>query len=382
VRDSLALGRMRQRRHDVFHVSAFYPPHIGGLENVAQTLAEQLADRHDMHVITTTCGSDGAPILENKAGVQVRRFVGFCVANTPVSLSLALRLLVLRRRSIIHVHIAHAFVPEVVFLTSMLRRRRYVAHFHVDIDPTGPLGFLLKSYKRWILGPSLRRAAAVIALSPQQADFLESNHGVSRQRIVVLPNGVDPAFFRPLEDTKEPVVRQRPLRILNVGRLDPGKGLLRLVDAMTHVSSDVELVIVGEGGLREEVASRIDRLGLTNVTLAGAARGPDLVRWYRWADVFVMPSDKEGMPLVVLEAMAGGLAIVSTNAPGLRELVEGVGLLTELGPEALGAAIERVATEPDLLRKLSVGSAARGLQYRWDAAVTELEHIYDSVAIT
>ena len=92
--------------------------------------------------------------------------------------------------------------------------------------------------------------------------------------------------------------------------MDPGKGLLRLVDAMTHVSSDVELVIVGEGGLREEVASRIDRLGLTNVTLAGAVRGPDLVRWYRSADVFVVPSDKEGMPLVVLEAMAGGLAIV------------------------------------------------------------------------
>ena len=170
-------------------------------------------------MITTTCGSDGAPILENKAVCR-------CVDSSASTL----RTHPFRRpgtsavgaapRSIIHVHIAHAFVPEVVFLTSMLRRRRSVAHFHADIDPTGPLGFLLKSYKRWILGPSLRRADAVIALSPASR-FLEPSRRVPA--VAVLPNGVDPAFYRPLEDAKESVVRQRPLRILNVGRWIPAR---------------------------------------------------------------------------------------------------------------------------------------------------------------
>src|SRR5829696_8800908 len=232
-----------QRRHDVTHVVAFYPPHLGRLENVVQTLAELLAERHDVSVITTTCGSDRSPHREDLGGVQVRRFAGFTVAHTPLSPGLALRLLMTRRRALIHVHIAQAFVPEMVFVTSALRRRPYVAHFHADVEPTGPIGVLLNSYKRWILGPCLRRAAAVIALTDQQAGFLESHYGILPERITVIPNGVNRAFYRPPSDREEPVAQSRVLRMLYVGRLDLGKGLLRLVDAMTHVSSDVELVI-------------------------------------------------------------------------------------------------------------------------------------------
>jgi glycosyltransferase involved in cell wall biosynthesis len=150
---------------------------------------------------------------------------------------------------------------------------------------------------------------------------------------------------------------------------------------MTHVSSEVELVIVGDGELRNDIARRIHRLGLTGVRLVGPARGVELVRWYRWADAFVLPSDKEGMPLVLLEAMAAGLAIIATDAPGTREVVDGVGLLTQRNPESLGSAIERVAADPDLLSNLSARSAARGIEFRWDTAVTELERLYDSVAI-
>jgi glycosyltransferase involved in cell wall biosynthesis len=372
----------QQRRHDVVQVTAYYSPHLGGLENVAQTLSELLAERHNVLVMTTTCGSGNAPVREEKAGVQVRRFSGFAVAHTPLSLGLALGLLVVGRRSIVHVHSAHAFVPEVVLVTSTLRRRPYIAHFHLDVDPSGPFGVLLSSYKRWILGPFLRRAAAVIALSDEQAAFLESHYGVHRDRITVIPNGVHPAFYRlPPSGGEESIAEPRVLRLLFVGRLDAQKNVPRLVDAMTHVSSDVELVIVGDGELRDVIARRIDQLGLTCVRLAGAARGADLVRWYRWADAFVLPSDKEGMPLVILEAMAAGLAIVATDAPGTREIVEGVGLLTQPNPESLGAAIERVAADPDLLSKLSVRSAARGRKFRWDASVIELERLYDLVAI-
>jgi glycosyltransferase involved in cell wall biosynthesis len=169
--------------------------------------------------------------------------------------------------------------------------------------------------------------------------------------------------------------------MLFVGRLHAQKNPARLIDALTHVSSNVELVLVGDGELRDEIASRIDRLGLTNVRLVGPARGAELVRWYRWADAFVLPSEKEGMPLVLLEAMAAGLAIIATDAPGTRDVVGSAGLLTELNPESLGAAIERVASDRDLLCDLSARSAALGKNFQWDASITELEHLYDSVAI-
>ena len=370
-----------QRRHYVVQVTSFYPPHLGGVENIAQALSELLAERHEVRVMTTTCGSGNAPMRERKAGVQVRRFAGFMVAHTPVSLGLALGLLTIRRRSIVHVHVAQAFLPEVVLLTSLLQRRPYIAHFHLDVDPTGRFGWLLPMYKRWILGPFLRRAAAVIALSEEQASFLTSQYGVAHGRITVIPNGVNPCFYRPDSCAPEPIPQARALRLLFVGRLDVQKNVARLIDAITHVSSRVELVIVGDGELREEISGQIDRLGLTDVRLVGAEGGFELVKWYRWADALVLPSDKEGMPLVLLEAMAAGLAVIATDVPGTRDLVDRVGLLTDPNPESLGAAIERVAADPGLLSKLSMLSSIRAVDFQWSPRVAELERLYDSVAV-
>jgi phosphatidylinositol alpha-mannosyltransferase len=351
------------------------------LESVAQTVAQLLAKDHDVRVITTTCGSNGAPLSETRGDVRVRRFAGFRFANTPISLGLALQLLTIGRRPIVHVHIAHAFVPEIVCLTSLLRRGRYVAHYHTDVDSSGPFGVLLGSYKRWILGPCLRRAAAVITLSQQQANFVVSRYHVRRERISVIPNGVDPAFYALRTECTQSHADSRPMRLLNVSRLDHGKGHLRLIDAMAHVSANVELVIVGDGTLRNSIAERIKQLGLTNTRLVGPARGAELLRWYEWADAFVLPSDGEGMPLVVLEAMAAGLAVVATDVQGTRDVVSGAGLLTGLDAESLGVAIEQVANDPELLAELSASCAARGIDFRWDSAVAELERIYDAVSI-
>lgn len=370
------------RRHQIVQVTGVYPPCVGGVENVAQSLAEFLARRHDVRVFTTRCGSNNAPHRESKRGVQVRRFAGFVVAHTPLSPGLALRLLALGRRWIVHAHFGRAFVPEVVMLTSLLRRRPYVAHFHMDFTPSSRFGEKVDPYyKSWALRPFLRRAAAVVVLSTQQAKFLESRYGVSADRISVIPNGVDPSFYGLSIGSEEPIGVPRAVRVLFVGRLQAQKNPARLIDAMTHVSSNVELVIVGDGELRDEIASRIDRLGVTNVRLVGPAFGAELLRWYRWADAFVLPSDIEGMPLVLLEAMAAGLAIIATDVPGTRDVVGNAGLLTELNPESFGAAIERVASDRDLLRDLSARSAAVGSNFQWDASITELEHLYDSVAI-
>jgi glycosyltransferase involved in cell wall biosynthesis len=294
------------RRHHIVQVAGVYPPCLGGAEKVTQSLAELLARRHDVRVFTTRCGSNNAPHRESKRGVQVRRFAGFVVAHTPLSPGLALRLLVLGRRWIIHAHFSRAYVPEVVMLTSWLRRRPYVAHFHMDFTPSSRLGvFVNPYYKSWVVRPFLRRAAAVIALSNQQARFVEAHYGVSADRISVIPNGVDPSFYPLSTGSEESIGVPRAVRMLFVGRLHIQKNPARLIDAMKHVSSNVELVIVGDGELRDEIASRVDRLGLTNIRLVGPARGAELVQWYRLADAFVMSSDIEGMPLVLLEAMAG-----------------------------------------------------------------------------
>lgn len=376
--DGTAGPRTGGRRHLV-HVVPFYPPRLGGMERVAQILAELLAERYDVEVITTTCGSDGSPRRAQTRNLRIRRYSGVELAHTPLSPGLVMRLLAVPRRAIVHAHVAQAFLPEMVWLTSALRRRRYIIHFHLDVDASGRFGTLLPAYKRLVLGPVLRRAAAVIALSPAQAEFLTRCYGIHQDRVVIVPNGVGDSFYLHAEHHRTRRAPE-PLRLLFVGRLDAQKNVIRLLDAMTHVRAPVDLVLVGDGEQRELIEEHLRRLGLGNVRLVGAQAGADLLAWYRWADAFVLPSDKEGMPLVLLEAMAAGLAIISTDVPGSRELVDGVGLLADAAPEALGEAIQRVATDPELLAKLSALSEERGLSYSWNERIADLEHLYDHVA--
>lgn len=368
---------MTPSRHTVAHVTPSYPPRLGGMERVAQAMAEHLAARHDVEVLTTTSGAAGSPPRERHAGLTVRRYAALDIAHTALSPALALRLLTLPRTTIVHAHVANAFLPEMVWLGSWLRGRPYVLHFHLDVDATGRLGRLLPAYKRRVLGPVLRRAARVVALSGAQAEFLVATHGVDPERVVVIPNGVGEAYFRTTgpEPARTP---GEPLRLLFVGRLDAQKNVLRLVDAVRTVTSPVELVVVGDGeqrGLVEERAA-----GLPNVRLVGAHTGPELLRWYRWAEAFVLPSDREGMPLVLLEAMAAGLALVSTDVPGSREIVQDVGLLADPTAAALGAAIERLAADRELLARLTARSVAQAPRYSWGERIAELESLYDSVA--
>jgi phosphatidylinositol alpha-mannosyltransferase len=286
--------------------------------------------------------------------------------------------LLLHRRTIVHAHVAQAFLPELLWVTSVLRRRPYIIHFHLDVDPSGRFGVLLPAYKRLVLGPVLRRAATVIALSQSQASFLTKHYRVRPAQVTVVPNGVSSSFYRRLGET--PRTSSGPLRLLFVGRLDAQKNVPRLLDAMSYVSSPVDLVLVGDGEQRGLIRDQLERLNLSNVRLAGAQRGEDLLRWYRWADAFVLSSDKEGMPLVLLEAMAAGLAIISTDVAGSREVLEGVGLLAAPQPKALGEAIQRVAADSHLRSELAARSLLRGRSHSWDERVAELERIYDSVA--
>src|SRR5262249_30026781 len=149
--------------------------------------------------------------------------------------------------------------------------------------------------------------------------------------------------------------------------------------AVAALSGRVELVVVGDGEDRGKVEQIVARQKATNVRVVGAATGERLIAWYRWADVFVQSSDKEGMPLVLLEAMAAGLPIVATDVPGCRELVAGVGMLAAPDPGALAEVLERVVDDPALRRELADRSRGVGMTRSWTAIVPKLEAIYEAV---
>ena len=362
-------------RQHVVQVALSYPPRIGGMENVTQAIAQHLAAAYRVEVLTTTVGAERAPHTETTDGVRVRRCRGVTVAHTPVSPGLVLALLVLPRSSIVHAHLTHAFLPEAVWLTSRLRRRPYIAHFHLDVDPSGPLGFLLRHYKRLVFGPVLRAAHTVIALSDAQADFLSASYGVSRDRLTVVPNGVSDAFFR-IRAVVSTRSAPRRLRLLFVGRLDPQKNVQRLLEAVSLCTGMTDLVVVGDGEERDRLVALVADLGLRHVRLVGTQRGADLQRWYSWADAFVLTSDREGMSISLLEAMAAGLPVIATRVPGTVELLEGVGALAAPTPTDVAATISQVATDADLRHELATRSREAGRKLSWPNRISQLDEIY------
>ena len=96
-----------------------------------------------------------------------------------------------------------------------------------------------------------------------------------------------------------------------------------------------------------------------------------------WAQVFVLPSDKEGMPLVALEAMAVGLPVLSTDVPGSRELLRDSGTLVAPTAEAVAEGIDLLAGDPGLRDSLAKRGRLHAAKHRWPDVVAQVTHEYE-----
>jgi glycosyltransferase involved in cell wall biosynthesis len=281
----------------IVHISAYYPPHLGGLERVAQETVEQLArDGYQTTVLTSRIGAKGLvpPPVSN---LEVKRLFAFEFAHTPCMPTLLWHLLRVRSPKVFHLHLAQAYVPEMVWLASKIRKVPYIVHFHLDVEPSGALGFIFVLWKKWIQTRVMKDAAHVITLSPDQTTLVRERYALPEERVTCISNGVGAAFLAIGSATRQP---HSPLRLLFVGRFSVQKRVDRLLSALAHVTTPVELCLVGDGEDRSTLERMVAERGLQNVTFRGALYGRDLLDAYRDADVFVIASEREGMPLVIL----------------------------------------------------------------------------------
>jgi glycosyltransferase involved in cell wall biosynthesis len=348
------------------------------MENVARAIAERTAAAGvDVSVVTTRL-----PRRADAAGgaVPVRRCGAIEVAHTPIAPGLVPALLAAPAGAILHVHVGQPLVPEQAFLAARLRGLPYVAHFHLDVGPSGPLGVLLPSYKRAFLGPVLRRAARVVVYGPSQAGIVEARHGVAPDRIEAIPGGVDlPAapVARPACDVET---------VLFVGRLSRQKNLPVLVEAVGLLAARgraTRLRIVGEGDEERAVRAAIRAGGLEGrAALLGRLEGERLSAELRAATVLALPSERESMGLVLVEAMAHGLPVVAADVPGIRDVVEDgrTGLLAPPEPRAFAAALERALSDAPLRATLAQGGLAAAPAFGWDRIVPRWLALYAAVA--
>jgi glycosyltransferase involved in cell wall biosynthesis len=358
-------------------ISRRFPPLVGGAEKVLSYLAPAIAavgGGREVVVLTSRLDVESLPTVEEittgRGGCRVERLA----TSRARFLGTALYMRNLGRR-------IASLKPDLCYV-SMLKHDAFVAvgmgrrlGVPVVLRPegagaTGDIAWQARGRFGRAIGRRCHDADAVVAISKAvRGELLADDYDDSR--IVEIGNGV-PVPAMPWDRRDD---WQASPRAVFLGRLAGEKGLDVLIDAWPRVREwypSATLSLVGEGPMREALASRRDALGLRDaIAMPGATDDTDAA--LRGADLFVLPSREEGMSIALLEAMALGVPLVASAIPGNRRLVSDfkTGRLAPVDdPEGLARAI--IDQWEHLDRAIHMGRAARSLVQR--------HHSVDAVA--
>jgi glycosyltransferase involved in cell wall biosynthesis len=342
---------------------------VGGMERHLRELVDGLAARGiDVTVISRTCDVGAS---DRVRWIRVRgpgrpfplAFPWFALAG---GLLLALRgggvrhatgAIVPNRVDVATVHLCHHAVagrPE-------MRRRSRLTQAHALNARLAAA--LARAGERWVYRP--RRARRLVAVSNGVAGEVERFLGFPRERLDVIPNGVDTEAFHPAAGGHDGAP---PLTALFVGGGWDGKGLDLAIEAVA-ADDRWRLVVVGAGDERR-YAELAESLGAgTRVEFAGARQ--DVAAWYRRADAFVLPSAYETFSLVTYEAAASGLPLLVTRVSGVEEILRDGenGWFVSRDAADVAWRLGALADDPGLRERMGRVARESSLRFGWDAMV-------------
>jgi len=345
------------------------PPPTGGISNWMVAVRESaLAERWEIRVVNS---SPSAADVTGHSRLRLGR-----VADALRILRQVVVALVRFRPAAVHVNTSYfwAFLRDgFVIRLARLAGARTLLHLRGGDFPEWAEG-ASAGWRSFILA-TLRKTDRVIALTAHTQHWLEAEVGADRVRY--LPN-----FVR-LDAQGAPPdrsARSGPVQVLFVGWMLEAKGVRELLAAARGLP-DARFTFVGpeEPSFTATIADEVRALG-DRVRVLPAQPREEIFRLYREADVFVLPTWREGFPNVVIEAMAAGLPVIATPVGAIPEAIEdgksGV-LVPVRDAAALEAALRRLIDDP--LLRLSLGAAARARVeqvFAFDAVVAQLDTIY------
>ena len=224
---------------------------------------------------------------------------------------------------------------------------------------------------------AVRHADSIIVLSEGVRTYFREKYG---RETVLIPNGIDPAEIRPAcEITKQFGLAPREY-ILFLGRLVPEKGIHYLIEAYRKVSTDKKLVIVGGTSDTDDYVKRLHEMAGDDpsVIFTGFQQGLVLEELYSNAYLYVLPSDLEGMPLTLLEAMNYGCCCVTSDIAECADVMEGCGITFPRGnTEALRAALQDLCDHPEKAEARRLESRKTvSSKYTWQEITAQTHELY------
>ncbi|TAK94927.1 glycosyltransferase family 1 protein [Patescibacteria group bacterium] len=281
--------------------------------------------------------------------------------------------------------LSHSFFTVPCGVVSWIMKVKYKIPYIVSLRGSDVPGYSERFtliYK--ILTPIItfvwRKSAAVISNSQGLKELALKS--APKQNIGIIYNGIDMSEFAFAE---RPVTSDK-FTVLCVSRITPRKGIRYLIEAVAQVANKypfVKLQLIGEGDEKEELERMTnDKLKISNVEFLGRIEHNKLPTYYQNADVFVLPSLNEGMSNTMLEALASGLPLVSTNTGGAEELVaEGKnGFLVKMkDADDIATKLETLIQNSELKQSMAKESRAKAESLSWEKIAKQYFAQYQDV---
>jgi glycosyltransferase involved in cell wall biosynthesis len=280
-----------------------------------------------------------------------------------------------RRRS------ATAGPPYVLTMHGLEERRNYAMRLEAQ---KGRADYFRRRNRWWqnfyhmrTYRKSIKTADQCIVTNRESLLFLQLQYGLAPDRVWFIPNGVGPEFYHQRSGGDA-----NPPKLLFVGTWIDHKGIYNLAEAFTHLlklHADARLTIAGCAEPEEKVRRSFPGEAQSAINVRPFVPRADMPALYAAHDIFVLPSLVEGMPLVLLEAMASSLAVVTTESNGMTDLVENGhdGLLTIPGDtSSLLAVLTMLCADADLRQRLGAAAMEKMKRFTWERSARRHEAVF------
>ena len=354
--------------------------------NLMRALFAEAAAHRDLEFVVFTGPQTSTDIMEEFRGACDLRYLG---SKSSMLRSLALIPVALRRLQTDIFHgLDHVGIPLIG------KTGKYVVTIHDLIPLLLPQTFTPRHRMvvRTALAQVRRKADLVIVPSHAVKRDVVQHLGLGEDRVVVTYHGCEPRFHPAADEAAFRAVTTKyglPSRyVLAVGTLEPRKNLATLLRAFaclqrtSKINPDLRLTLAGgRGWLDEPIFQTIRSLGLEKVVcVPGFIDDDDLPAVYRGASLFVFPSLYEGFGLPLLEAMACGVPVITSNTSSMPEVVGGAAILVDPHDvDEMAAAITRVLSDEALRDRMRGEGIARAGQFSWKTAARQTLNAYASL---
>ena len=294
-------------------------------------------------------------------------------------LRIALRLTVDKEIKIVHLHFAadgSFWRKEKLLKLSKLFGKKVIMHCHSSRFKDFYNEASVKRQKQIV--STLRKADMMIVLSESWKRWFASV-GVEESRMTVLHNITDYPVLRPEMKTKD-----GKIHFLFLGEIGERKGVFDILRGLSKFKDDfsgkIELRIGGNRN-EQQLLAAIRKNGLGDIVkFEGWVSGDKKINLLNWADVFILPSHNEGLPISILEAMSYGMPIISTPVGGIPEVVKGNGVLVTPGNEIeIALSMRHYLDNPVLIEQEGRESLNIVETYLPQYVMERLKHLYESL---